>query len=366
MANITPNKLHTAAGVQYPGTQSTLPSATGGQNSSTQSNLIRSSNSIQALKNSFNSIIPDHQKENVTNLYKVISESVDQLPTLAGIQVTIATVKDFASDDIISDAEWQEITAGINKAKDNLGVTPDEAIKISQAAVKLITDSQLDIPDEQWANLLNLKQVVNDSVDSKITAEDIANIITTFQEIYADDQIDNDDFITILKTIRDTASKLGISSSESLDILIAVHELVTDSRLPKTPDNLNGTTGNDMLFGKGGSDILLGTTGSGLGEIDILMGGAGSDTFILGTVTSVLYVDAKSMNPGLSDYALILDFNPKEDNIQLKGSAADYNLFAVNAWGVGIFNTKFGGAAELIGVLYGSDVANFDLGFQFV
>lgn len=73
-------------------------------------------------------------------------------------------------------------------------------------------------------------------------------------------------------------------------------------------DNLNGDLANDRLFGGDGSDRLLGAgRQSGANEIDLLNGGLGEDTFILGNSTTAFYNAA-----GNDDYALLEDFNPEE------------------------------------------------------
>lgn len=95
-------------------------------------------------------------------------------------------------------------------------------------------------------------------------------------------------------------------------------------------DILNGSFGNDILVGGHGDDFLNGTgrfdsaspVSLGRGEIDILVGGIGKDTFRLWDGSgrsgiSVSYDNADSTTAGVSDYALIYDFNSNEDVIQL-------------------------------------------------
>jgi Ca2+-binding RTX toxin-like protein len=102
-------------------------------------------------------------------------------------------------------------------------------------------------------------------------------------------------------------------------------------------DSLAGGDGNDILSGDAGSDVLQGDKGndrlvgydlkqSSNYETDTLTGGAGKDTFVVGDKDEIRYVDADSQTSGDYDYALITDFNIKEDTIQLKGSAQIYSL----------------------------------------
>jgi serralysin len=102
-------------------------------------------------------------------------------------------------------------------------------------------------------------------------------------------------------------------------------------------DSLAGGDDNDTLSGDAGSDLVQGDKGddrlvgydfkqSPTYETDTLTGGAGKDTFVVGDKDEIRYIDADSQTSGDYDYALITDFNIKEDTIQLKGSAQMYGL----------------------------------------
>lgn len=129
-------------------------------------------------------------------------------------------------------------------------------------------------------------------------------------------------------------------------------------------DTLTGSFGNDLLAGGAGNDTLIGVepsiVGSGFGfgasEVDILRGGLGSDTFVLGNASRVYYSDGDPLTTGDSDYALIKDFNASEDVIQLHGSQALYSLdiYTVSS-GVFeaalIYDPGIAERAEIIGIL---------------
>lgn len=94
-------------------------------------------------------------------------------------------------------------------------------------------------------------------------------------------------------------------------------------------DSLIGGLGNDTLYGEDGDDTLVGVetdeTGvMGANSVDIYVGGAGNDVYVLGNATGVFYDDGDATTDGVSDYALIKDFNRFEDTIQLNGTANDY------------------------------------------
>lgn len=121
-------------------------------------------------------------------------------------------------------------------------------------------------------------------------------------------------------------------------------------------DSLQGGPGNDRLNGGSGNDVLIGAwPGSplppGLGETDNLNGGAGVDRFVLGDAVNVFYDDNNAANPGFGDLAIIGDFNPSQDRIELKGAPEDYRLQSVGA-NTQIFLDKPGAQQdELIGIV---------------
>ncbi|MDV3351237.1 family 16 glycosylhydrolase [Leptothoe sp. LEGE 181152] len=139
-------------------------------------------------------------------------------------------------------------------------------------------------------------------------------------------------------------------------------------------DYLQGGLGNDQLFGDKGRDSLIGvdinastrTALVGINEIDILTGGEGADIFYLGDTTSAFYDDGDNLSLGEYDYALISDFNYKQnDLIQLHGSLDDYLLEATAEdleQGIGIY-LKTAGQNELIGIV--ENVTDLNLSNQF-
>lgn len=136
-------------------------------------------------------------------------------------------------------------------------------------------------------------------------------------------------------------------------------------------DTLQGGPGNDRLNGGSGRDILIGVWPDsplppGLGEIDTLTGGTGADRFVLGDTKKVYY-----SGQGKDDYALITDFDHRQDLIQLK------NVSGERASTVGYYDMDLGegnsnqlapiNAAGLEGVnltdLTAADLSNIDVLF---
>ncbi|MFM6918386.1 MAG: hypothetical protein ACKPKT_12570, partial [Dolichospermum sp.] len=107
---------------------------------------------------------------------------------------------------------------------------------------------------------------------------------------------------------------------------------------------------HDSLNGGNGNDTLQGTNGSA-GEQDSLVGGPGSDLFILADTTKTFYDDGNSALPGDNDYATIADFNTTNDIIQLLGSSIDY-LLSVDGSNTKLYINKPGSEPdELIAVI---------------
>lgn len=145
-------------------------------------------------------------------------------------------------------------------------------------------------------------------------------------------------------------------------------------------DNLMGDADNDFLAGGKGDDSLSGTSLSAnrVGEIDRLQGNSGADTFVLGTDNTAFYDDGDNSSNGVADYALILDFDPTEDLIQLSGTET-YYLDADpqgTLSGMGVFMENDGTAGfssedELVAVLKDSTLTagvidNSTAGFELV
>jgi hypothetical protein len=115
-----------------------------------------------------------------------------------------------------------------------------------------------------------------------------------------------------------------------------------------------------FIFGGNGDDMLVGVDSTlanpGKGEVDLLMGNKGADTFVLGDAVSQFYV-----GQGLQDYALITDLW-SEDAIQLQGSASNYVLGSAPvglANGTGIFLAQ--DPNELLGIVQGRSTIDLDL-----
>lgn len=105
------------------------------------------------------------------------------------------------------------------------------------------------------------------------------------------------------------------------------------------PIRVYGGSGNDTLYGvsdffeEGDTGIIVGAAlveaNPGVGEIDTLIAGGGSNTIVLGTLNKTFYDDGNSQTVGTDDYAVIVDFQSDglaNDFIQLHGTPDDYVL----------------------------------------
>jgi Ca2+-binding RTX toxin-like protein len=101
-----------------------------------------------------------------------------------------------------------------------------------------------------------------------------------------------------------------------------------------TGGKLTGAGGNDTITGGEGKDILTGTdsTARGVGEVDILTGGGGGDRFVLGDSKGAYY-----LGKGSNDYAMITDFNLRQDSLDL-GNASNLNLSIESSGIVDLFS----------------------------
>lgn len=247
----------------------------------------------------------------------------------------------------------------------------------AQSQIQILDSLELTYLEEQRENLASLRQVIEDSIDNFPTEDEIQTAIATFSDIISDQTITSEELEQIASGITSAVDDLGLTAYEIHGIILAAQDIVVDSRLPQTSEEVVGTSGNDLLLGQGGDDVLVGTDTKGEGEIDGLIGGAGQDEFVLGSESAVFYDDDASLTMGVGDFALIIDFNVADDLIQLSGSADDYSLSSVpdslsemfpNLDGTAIYRQGSDDVSqdELIGIVYGYDVTDLSSGFEFV
>jgi Ca2+-binding RTX toxin-like protein len=158
---------------------------------------------------------------------------------------------------------------------------------------------------------------------------------------------------------------LGRSMGDGTDTLIDIENVLSgdgDDTLTGNAfgNELRGGAGVDGLNGGNGNDTLSGCfygKNGGLGEIDTLVGGAGADLFQLGWAGGRFYDDGNAKTPGSKDYALITDFTPGQDTLQLDGAAGGYYLADSglgSVKGIGLFAEQ-GATDELIAVIRSAD-----------
>lgn len=153
------------------------------------------------------------------------------------------------------------------------------------------------------------------------------------------------------------------AASPGTDFIIGspLNVFITDPENPTVGDFLIGRTGSDTFIG-----VDPAADAPGAGEIDILVGGPGpveefdgvgttvgpdQDRFVLGDANNVYYSSL-----GFQDFALVADFNPDEDTIQLNGSPADYSIFEFTIPGIDTTITTLSlesDSDEIIGILLG-------------
>jgi subtilisin family serine protease len=165
--------------------------------------------------------------------------------------------------------------------------------------------------------------------------------------------------------VLDTASRIAVLAGGYTDVAGnaggagSSADFIVDTVSAQT---IYGTAGSDRLWGGAGDDTLIGLPqtpiGSpGRGTVDTLIGGAGADTFVLGTAQQRFYDDGNSRSAGHADYALIADFVDGVDRIQLmKGTYFSAAVTVGSVSGAGIFfdnnaNRVFDSLDELLGVV---------------
>ncbi|MFM2314977.1 MAG: hypothetical protein RLZZ04_4253 [Cyanobacteriota bacterium] len=144
---------------------------------------------------------------------------------------------------------------------------------------------------------------------------------------------------------------VNVNGTQNNDIIIGNNEANTINGNDGN-DVLTGSGANDVVSGGGGSDTLSGTDSSarGLGELDTLEGGIGTDRFVLGDSSGAFYA-----TQGSDDFATVNDFAAGDqiqlgvgDTYQVVRGSGNFQLFVTT-----------GGAKDLIAdVTFGSTSAN--------
>ncbi|MEM9091614.1 MAG: GDSL-type esterase/lipase family protein, partial [Cyanobacteria bacterium P01_F01_bin.53] len=133
----------------------------------------------------------------------------------------------------------------------------------------------------------------------------------------------------------------------------AIDTVLTEGglRLTGTSNNdvLTGGPNNDVLMGLAGNDLLSGGINETSAQIDVLNGGGGNDTFVVGDSYS---------NAGDQDYALLQSFDTATDTIRL--GAGSYQLANTASTllptGAGIYE-----GSELLAIVEGSTAEQLDI-----
>jgi hypothetical protein len=90
-----------------------------------------------------------------------------------------------------------------------------------------------------------------------------------------------------------------------------------------------------------------------------MWGGSGRDRYIIGDENQLFYTDYPWY-----DHAIIMDFEPEQDTIQLKGGASDYTIKSANSQGVsgtGIFYDN-----GLVAIVANISPNNFSLNADYI
>jgi Ca2+-binding RTX toxin-like protein len=109
---------------------------------------------------------------------------------------------------------------------------------------------------------------------------------------------------------------LGVANLAPIALLFGIL-LVQET--PTGNDTLYGEAGSDYLNGGAGNDYLDGYASFNSPDFDTLEGGAGADTFVLGNTSQGMFYQGNGQ-------ATIVDYNFRDDYIQLRGNASQYRL----------------------------------------
>jgi uncharacterized delta-60 repeat protein len=132
----------------------------------------------------------------------------------------------------------------------------------------------------------------------------------------------NGDSGTILTSVSYDLSK------QATNIATLIAESTTGVKLTGNAlnDSLVGGSGTDSIIGGSGNDTIQGYAGTSYtSQQDILTGGTGSNTFVLGESSGAYYRE-NNLDNGDANWAVITDFKINSDQLVLSGSPDQYTI----------------------------------------
>lgn len=314
--------------------------------------------------------IPPEQKENIKALITDLQASIDQPPSQESLIQLKTTVQESLADKRLDVEEVQAITAARFNVLDSMGLTESELDLLADDIKTIAAASRWWPEPEQQANIQKFITDWQESIDQRPSEESLEQWQVITQDALADGNLDVEEWQAIAAATYDIFDSMGLTKAELRTLAYDLQDIAEGSDLPREDQELLGTNGKDRLLGRLGADILIGTPTDGKGEVDVLIGGGGSDIFVLGNAETVFYKDNEPFTLGVNDYGLIIDFNLAQDTIQLHGAAADYSLGALPQdlplTGTAIYHTADGAMPELVGVIAGVEITDFNQGVEFV
>ncbi|VEP11906.1 Beta-propeller repeat protein [Hyella patelloides LEGE 07179] len=173
---------------------------------------------------------------------------------------------------------------------------------------------------------------IADEIVEEVLVEDSSLSLTEsteeFVEVFESSDVTDEEQEEAIEEIIEEEIDAPISE-ELQRILIAFFTDLSIAGSPGSDAFQFGSRGTNIISGREGNDILLGVDpeldlpGQ---NIDIFTGGSERDSFILGDRNKPYYDDGNDSTTGDNSVAIISDFNPEEDIIQLHGSPEDYTL----------------------------------------
>jgi len=308
-------------------------------------------------------------------------EENDTLGTAFDLSGNEATfLSSIAGAGIQADDDWFEIdvTPGFERLQvglDFIDANGDIDLQVYDASGNLVT-SAISVTDDEFIDVI----LANSGTHYLRVYGGVGNTNNTYDLIWDDLQyLVGTEERDILQGLSSTDTILGLRGDDDLFGFGGDDDLFGD----RGDDNLFGGSGDDFVDGGYGDDRLTGggnndfldggygddflqgvnptSSDPGFGELDVLVGGVGFDVFALGNSSQVYYDDNNAATAGVSNYALITDFELGLDVIQLRGSANNYVLAATASSlpsGVGIFLDIPSETDELIGIVQGASLTD--------
>lgn len=302
--------------------------------------LLADGNPVSSLYN--NNDLSDIPAEDLKNIQydgfsNILSANTDELTpgNIYSFKIAIADVGDSAYD---SGVFIGSLSADVLFAQDDFISTPVD----NSLDVKVLDNDTL--PTKNFKGITKIDgQTIPDSGVVTLDSGSTVTLNDNGTAELTDDSLVYEAAPMFYGTDSFTYNIQGAGNQDSALVTLNVGNVIIDPNKNRK-NEIIGTDGRDIIFGLGGHDTIDGGAGNDRinggyaqrHQFDVLTGGEGIDTFVLGERTAegeaLVNNEDGRLNKWDNSYATITDFEQGVDKLELAGILTDYTVMGSNLY----------------------------------